>query len=235
MELLSHEEIESLMIGDYKIIQSKNLYRFTSDSILLSRFAQCPKNAVVGDLCSGSGIVGLHFYALNSEKVEKLYLFEIQKELCDMSQKSIKLNKMEDVAKAINIPIQQIDSSLNQTFNILLCNPPYKKQNSGPIGKEHIAICKQEITVTIDEIMKVSTRLLKSGGKLVFCNSTDRLADSFSAMEKASLYPHRLTFLYGSLTQKPYLFICECYKGIKKQLVVEPPFLNDIKSISGDN
>ena len=39
MEKEIYRITEDLMLGDLKIVQDKRLYRFTSDSILLSRFA----------------------------------------------------------------------------------------------------------------------------------------------------------------------------------------------------
>ena len=59
------ERLEDLQINGYKIYQDDKLYHFTSDSVLLSRFTSVKKNDVVADFCSGSGIVGLHLFALN--------------------------------------------------------------------------------------------------------------------------------------------------------------------------
>ena len=70
------ESVEELLEGGLKIIQDRSLYRFTSDSVLLSRFAKGKKGDRVADFCAGSGIVGLHFYALNPH-VSSVTLFEI--------------------------------------------------------------------------------------------------------------------------------------------------------------
>ena len=43
------------------IYQDTRLYRFTSDSVLLSRFARAKKGDNVADFCSGCGIVAFHF------------------------------------------------------------------------------------------------------------------------------------------------------------------------------
>ena len=74
VELLEGENVEGLCIDDLKIIQSDRLYRFTSDAVLLTKFAAAKKGEKLADFCSGSGIVGLHFYALNKNliKVRKL-------------------------------------------------------------------------------------------------------------------------------------------------------------------
>ena len=85
--------IESLLIGNYQIIQDTDFYRFTSDSVLLARFLKAKKGEIVADFCSGSGVVGLHFYAENTG-VKSVTLFEMQKELADMSRKTVELNRL---------------------------------------------------------------------------------------------------------------------------------------------
>ena len=84
MPLRAGECIEELLEGDLRIIQNKSLYRFTSDAVLLSRFARGKKKDIVADFCAGSGIVGLHFYALNPH-IESVTLFEMQPALSEMS------------------------------------------------------------------------------------------------------------------------------------------------------
>ena len=59
------EVLEDLGIKNLKIYQDTELYRFTSDAVLLSKFASCKKGEIVADFCSGSGIVGLHYFALH--------------------------------------------------------------------------------------------------------------------------------------------------------------------------
>ena len=58
-------EVVETLLGELKIVQDTALYRFTSDSVLLSRFARAKYRDNVADFCAGSGVVGLHFYALN--------------------------------------------------------------------------------------------------------------------------------------------------------------------------
>ena len=123
------EKLEDLMIGGLKIYQDDELYRFTSDSILLSRFVKVKKNDIVADFCSGCGIVGLHLYALNPT-IKKVYLFEIQKELANLSQKSVELNCLTDIFSVHNIPIQEIGNEFNEFFSLITVNPPFFKKNT---------------------------------------------------------------------------------------------------------
>ena len=119
------ERIEDLGINGLKIYQDDALYKFTSDSVLLTRFARVKKGDIVADFCSGSGIVGLHLFALNPELIESVTLFELQRPLYDLSLKSININSLEDKFNAVNVRVQDIDNSYNGKFSLIVCNPPY--------------------------------------------------------------------------------------------------------------
>ena len=68
VELNENEVLEDMLLNGLKIVQDTRLYRFTSDSVLLSRFAKPKKGDKVADFCAGSGIVAFHFYALHKDK-----------------------------------------------------------------------------------------------------------------------------------------------------------------------
>ena len=82
--------IEYLNVSDLKIYQDDELYRFTSDSVILSRFATVKPNDDVADFCSGSGIVGFHLYGLNP-KIKSVTFFEMQSALAELSKRALNL------------------------------------------------------------------------------------------------------------------------------------------------
>ena len=93
MRLAETEVVEELLVDNLKIIQDTRLYRFTSDSVLLSRFARAKSGDTVADFCAGSGIVAFHFYALHrAMKGLSFTLFEMQEELSRLSEKTAALN-----------------------------------------------------------------------------------------------------------------------------------------------
>ena len=85
--ILKEGESAETLFDDKIIIQNEKLYRFTSDSILLSRFARAKAGDVVADFCAGSGAVGFHFLCLNPQ-ISSLTLFELQPALADMARRT---------------------------------------------------------------------------------------------------------------------------------------------------
>ena len=214
------EVIEELGIDNLKIIQDDTLYRFTSDAVLLSRFATFKKDDIVADFCSGSGIVGIHYYALN-KGVKSVDLYEIQKELSHLSYKSVKINNLEDIVNVYNMKIQDIPNDKNDKYSLILCNPPYKKKNSGEVSLDiKKAMCRHEITITQEEIIEIAYKKLKYGGRLCICQRIERFTDMIVKMRQVGLEPSRIQFVVTKEGNPPYLYLIEGVKGVKPQLKV---------------
>ena len=132
--------IEDLGLNNLKIYQDDELYTFTSDSILLAKFAKVKKGDIVADFCSGSGIVGFYLYGLNSSLIDSVTLIEKQKPLYDLSVKSVEENNLKEKFTPVNISIQDIKSAYAGKFSLIVCNPPYMPVGGGFVDeKEHIA------------------------------------------------------------------------------------------------
>lgn len=213
------KRIEELLIDNLKICQDDQLYCFTSDSVLLSKFARAKKNDVVADFCSGSGIVGLHFYALNKKVVKKVVLFEMQKELADLSRESISLNNLQEIFSVENVRIQDFPKEYVEKFSLVLCNPPYFKDERQDDGYDKIKACRNELTVNLREIVCAANKALKYGGRFCLAHIPDRLPELFCALKANKLEPKRLTVVSGG--GKIYLVLVEAVKGGKPGLKIE--------------
>ena len=121
-----YEVLEDMLLDGLKIVQDTRLYRFTSDSVLLSKFARAKKGDTVADFCAGSGIVAFHFYALNRKRVEGLNftLFELQESLSNLSKKTAEFNGFDNFSFVCG-RLQDIPKTYNEKFSLILCNPPY--------------------------------------------------------------------------------------------------------------
>ena len=221
MELKQGEALEELF-GDKKIIQNVSLYRFTSDSILLSRFAKAKKGDAVADFCAGCGAVGYHFLCLNPS-INSLTLFELQPALADMAERTAQLNGF--VSKVVVGRVQDIGKEYNDAFSLILCNPPYERGGMENLSYEK-AICRKEITITLEEIIAVAAKKLKFGGRLDMVHRADRLAELFYTMKKYGLEPKRMQLVKGSVATAPYLVMAEAVKGGKPALEVLPELIN---------
>ena len=125
--MLGEYEVAEELLDDLKIVQDTRYYRFTSDSVLLTRFAKPKTKDVVADFCSGSGVVAFHFYAINRDvPFQSFTLFEMQKTLADLSKKTIEFNGFSNFTVE-NLRLQEIPEKYREKFSLILCNPPYER------------------------------------------------------------------------------------------------------------
>jgi tRNA1(Val) A37 N6-methylase TrmN6 len=94
VQVYRDERIDDLLTKDMKIIQSKEVFCFSLDAVLLARFASLPlKRGRVIDLCTGNGVIPL----LLSTRTEcPIDAVEIQERLYDMAKRNVVLNGLEE-------------------------------------------------------------------------------------------------------------------------------------------
>ena len=232
IELGEYEVLEDMLVDGLKIVQDTRLYRFTSDSVLLSSFAKARKGEKIADFCAGSGIVAFHFYAINRERLAdaQFTLFEMQPSLCDLSQKTAKWNGFENFS-FVQGKLQEMPKQYNEYFSLVLCNPPYERGGFENDEYEK-AVCRKEITINLEEIAKAAARALKFGGRLCMLHRADRVAEVCYTLHAHKLEVKKMQFVGGRYGSKPYLVMIEAVKGGKPACEILPAVFN---SKEGEN
>lgn len=190
-----NERLDDLQFNNLFIIQDTKGYCFTSDAVALANFVKVKNGGKLVDLCSGSGVIGILASAKN--KVSKTILVEIQECLADMSKRSIEYNGL-DSFEVVNAPLQNVSKSIGVgVYDAVVCNPPYKKCGTAKMLNENesIAIARHELTVTLEEIIKEASVLLKFGGEFYIINKEERLTDMIVLLRKYHLEPKVLKIL----------------------------------------
>ena len=222
-----HEVVEDMQIENLKIVQDARLYRFTSDSVLLSKFARVRDGDRVADFCAGSGIVAFHLYALqkNERKGLSFTLFEMQQSLCALAEKTVKINGLDNFLVE-NVKLQEIPEAYREQFSLIVCNPPYERGGFDNESYEK-AVCRKEITLNLQEIAAAAKKCLKYGGRLAMVHRADRLAEVCYTLHDYGLEVKRLAFVTGRAGAKPYLVLVEAVKGGKPATELLPTIVNE--------
>ena len=220
--MISKEYLENGII----VYQDEMLYKFTSDSILLSRFATVKKSDAVADFCAGSGVVGFNLYAINSGLIDSVSMFEMQPSLALLAQKSIELNDLNDKFSVFNTKLQDIGSDFAGKFSLIVCNPPYMPVGHGfKDENDLIAVCRTELTLSLGELISAISKCLKYKGRTAICHRADRLSDVIFEFKKNNIEPKRLQFVSGG-NKEPYLFLIEGVKGGKSGIKILKNIVN---------
>ena len=223
IEIKENERIDDLDINNLKIIQNKDGFCFGVDSVILSDFAkEIKEGSKVLDLGTGTGIISLLLTA--KTKLKKIYGIEVQEEVAEMAKRSVVLNNLEDKFEVIHLDIKNLNNVFKKnTFDAIVSNPPYKKENSGIINlEEKKNISRNETTANLEDFIKVSKDMLKEKGELYFVHRPDRIVDILSLMRKYRIEPKKIRLVFGNEEKEPKMVLVKGIKGANEFLKFGP-------------
>ena len=206
-----------------RIIQKTKGFRFAIDAVLLAHFVSLKKKDKVIDLGTGTGVIPL----ILSTRLPQLDItaIDIQPQLIDMVQRTIELNKIENI-KLLQGDLRELSSAYNGRFTVVTANPPYLPLDQGkPNVDLSIAISRHEMKCTLQELVYTAGRLLNNGGRFALVHRSERLGEIIREMDKVNIEPKRLRLIYPQKSKPANLLLLEGIKGAKKGLKVEEPLI----------
>ena len=207
---------------DYKnryIYQDKDGFKFSLDSILLAEYVNFKKNQIILDMCTGNAAIPL---VISTKTDNKIIAFEIQEEIAALAKKSVELNKLENQIEVINDDVNNIIKYFSKEyFDIIVCNPPYFKNNSSIHNKEEIkAIARHEIKINLEQIFKISFDYLKNNGILYMSHRADRLDEIINIATKYNLNVKEL-ILVQTKNSDISMILVKCIKNSKNGMKIK--------------
>lgn len=221
-----NERIDDLQYKDLKIIQETDGFCFGIDSILISDFAKnIKKNSKVADLGTGTGIIGL--LLCKKTNLAEMTGIEIQEDVANMAERSIKLNNLEEKFRIINSNINEIFSKKlleKNVFDVVVMNPPYKEVGTGEINEnEKKFISRHEIKANLSDFIKTASGLLKDKGELYIVHKPERMPDIIQKLRENKIEPKELRVVYSNKNSEASLILIKAVKGGKKFLKIDRP------------
>ena len=226
IELKEDERIDDLEYKGLKIIQNKNGFCFGIDAVLLSDFAkEIKKGSSVLDLGTGTGILGILLCA--KTELSNITGVEIQEDVFEMAKRSIKLNNLENKFSVINEDIKELEKKLElQSYDAIVTNPPYKKNSTGlKNDNEYKIISRHEVKCNLEDIVRVSSKLLKNNGKLFMVHRPERIKDIIINLNKYKMQIKEIRFVHPNVNKKPNMVLIKAVKGGGDFLNVQEPLL----------
>ena len=226
MELKENERIDDLEFKGLKIIQDKTGFCFGIDSVLLSDYAKDIKDgAEIVDIGTGTGIIGI----LLTGKTKDTHItgIEIQTEVADMARRSIKLNEIEDRFCVKNMNIKDIFNELEPNkIDAIVTNPPYMRENTGAKNLEKKKLISRcEVECTLEDVIKISYKLLKSKGEFYMVHRAERIVDILFYLRQYRLEPKKIRFVHPKPLKEPNLVLIKCVKDAGNGLKIDKPLI----------
>ena len=228
MILDKDERIEDLECHGLKIIQNKNYYTFTSDSVVLANFIKLKKSDKCVEIGTGCGVISVLLTA--KTEFDKIYAFEIQDEMARLAEKNVIFNDLQDKIQVISDDVKNFRQYIeNESIDVIFSNPPYMRKDV-QLNKNRIkSIARHDESLPINELCKCAYSMLKFGGKFYVVYSAERSCELIHTLINYNLEPKRMFFTQNG-KGKVILIVIEAVKGGKHGVEVLPELeTNDVK------
>lgn len=225
MKLQENERIDDLHIKNYRIIQNTQGFCFGMDAVLLSGFATVKDGETHLDLGTGTGIIPI---LLEAKGNGKSYCgLEIQESFVDMATRSVGLNKIQDKVTIIHGDIKEADHLLPLSgYDVITTNPPYMNAGKGMTNPSSMkAIARHEVLCSLEDIIRVSSRLLKVGGRFYMVHRPQRLMEMMDLLKQYRLEPKRIRMVHSFVEKEATMVLIEAIRYAKPLLKIDPPLI----------
>lgn len=223
--LKPEERLDDLQVKGYQIIQNPNKFCFGMDAVLLSNFAKVKKGEKVLDIGTGTGIIPILLEAKTDG--DHFTGLEIQEESADMARRSVAYNHLENKIDIVAGDVKEAVNLFGSVFfDVITTNPPYMIGAHGLQNKDSAkAIARHEVLCDLDDILRTSAKLLRTGGRFYMVHRPFRLAEILSKMCAYKIEPKRMRLVHPYVDKEPNMVLIEGSRGGNSRMTVEPPLI----------
>lgn len=222
----NNERLEDLQCNGLKIFQNKDLYCFSSDSVVLANFVKAKANNRAVEIGTGCGVISVLVQAKNA--IGKIFAFEIQPEMADLARKNIGLNNLENKIEIIEDDVNNFEKYLErESVDLVFSNPPFFKETKFEQSKIK-KIAKEEVCLNCESLVKVVSKMLKFGGRFYCCFASDRVCELVSLCQNNNLKIKELFFTENGKGEVK-LAVIKAVKGGKDGVKVFPNLVTNEK------
>ncbi|MBM6879260.1 tRNA1(Val) (adenine(37)-N6)-methyltransferase [[Clostridium] spiroforme] len=231
-----------LAYNDLKIIQRKDMFNFSLDTVLLAHFCTINKDVkTIVDFGTNNAAIPL---LLSRRTDKKIIGIEIQQEAVTLAKKNVELNHLDQQIEIIHGDINECVQKMDKV-QLVVCNPPFFKvgERSNLNDNEYLTIARHEIKIDLESIIKAAARILDNKGRLAIVHRPERMIDILNYMQKYDIEPKRIRFVYPKMNRESHVLLVEgLYKG-KKGIKIEPPlyahnedgsYSNEVRKMFGE-
>lgn len=221
------ESIIPLLEKNLKIIQRSDYFNFSIDSLLIAEFVNITKNMKnILDLGTGNAAIPLF---LSKRTTAKIYGIEIQKVSYDLALRNININNLNEQIYLIYDNMKNYLKHFKMgSFDIVVSNPPFFKvtENRDFLNNlDQLSIARHELEITLDELVKIASELVKDRGYFYLVHRADRLTEITATLQKYKFEAKKIKFCYTTAYKNAKIVLIEAIKNGKTGLTILPPLI----------
>jgi len=220
--VLSDLTLNKIYNKNTELYQSKNGYRFNSDSMILSWFVNktCTglgsENSAL-EIGAGSGIVSIVLKRRGF--LPKIDCIEIQESLCEILEKNIEKNSLTGEISPFCADFADFASTKRKKYDLVFVNPPYFAKESGHLSADsEKALAKHEVAGSLADFFEISKNILRKGGRFIVIFPASRVQFALFSAAKSGYTLKNIAFFRENAATKPATFAASFVLGSETAL-----------------
>lgn len=219
------ETLETLPGRGISVLQKRNGYRFSIDAVILAGFVRLSEEARVLELGSGSGVVS--FILAGRHRELRLDGIDIQDDMVEMSNRSARLNKIDDRVRFEGADIRQLPNHYkSESYDVVYFNPPYGRRGTGKINLQgQKATARHELNGGIDEFIQAAAFLLHRKGRVFIIYPAKRAVTLLASLKQSGIEPKTMRCVHSRSDLPATLVLVEGIKGAGEEIKIPAPLI----------
>jgi tRNA1Val (adenine37-N6)-methyltransferase len=219
------ETTDALFQGNIRLVQRRHGYRFSLDAVLLAYFATVKAGEKAADLGCGNGVIALLLAALHPSV--SITGIEIQSEMVARAKNNVRMNHLEQRVRILSGDVRNIGKvALPASYDVVVCNPPYRKSGSGRISPDtEKRIARHETKAKLGDFLRAGSFLLRAKGRLALVYPAVYSLDLLASMRQVGVEPKRVRMVHSFAQAHASLILVEGVKGGRNGTTVSSPLV----------
>lgn len=219
------ETIDRVFDGKVAVLQRRDGFRFSLDSVLLVRFVEVQGRERIVDLGAGNGVIALSLAVLHS--AVEVAGVELQQAMVERAERGAALNGVEEQVRMMRGDVRAVEECLPaRSFDVAVCNPPYRPPRSGRVNPDRERLlARHEVEGGLADFVRAGAYLLRHRGRMCLVYPSERAVELFAVMRQHRLEPRRVRFVHSFADAPATLVLAEGVKGARTSLTVLPPLV----------
>lgn len=174
----------------FSISHAKSSMKVGTDAVLLGSWVDISKTETILDIGTGCGIIALMLAQRSQAKIDAI---DIDEDSIEEATLNFRQSPWPDRLHAHHTSLQTYQEISATKYDLIVSNPPYF-QNSMLPTKEGHKLAKHCITLNYDELIRLSTKLLRPNGRLAIilpnqeADNCSKIARSYGHYLQDQLY-----------------------------------------------
>ncbi|HKF28314.1 MAG TPA: methyltransferase [Candidatus Binataceae bacterium] len=225
MPIRSDESLDTILGGALSVVQPRDGYRFSVDSILLARFATARSRDRVLELGAGCGVISLVIAAI--ARPRETIALEIQPRMAQLAARNARDNGFPNLhCMCADIRTAHIAGVKQGSFDLVVCNPPFHACGAGrQSANRSRRQARGDAGASLAEFTTGARRYVRNGGRVATIFAAARCAELISTLRANRLEPKRIRFVHPRMELPASSVMIEARANGGIEVTIEPPLV----------